>query len=310
MTVSDSSHRLLYMDRPMRRAALVSVSLHAILVIWLVLYRHLSPSPLAITEIAWLDAPEAAAEAPKPQHSIDVVKRESEDATPAPTGTTEHFERRKRPEAELQPTPQSAQAIQDRLARRLETLQRGATSTQPLAVAVRSSRTVLASGPTPSVATPTPIQLDREDTSTPLPPEPLVRSVPDGAKRRLAPVPIAEPEVEEVVTRMATPTSTKSVAGASLMGPVADREVKSYKVPRYPDWAQHEGLEASVSLYFVVQPSGAIREGIVVQTTSGFHDFDANAIEALRQWRFEALPRGVTGDQWGAVTFRYRLNAG
>jgi len=46
----------------------------------------------------------------------------------------------------------------------------------------------------------------------------------------------------------------------------------------------------------------------MVQKTSGFSDFDDNAVGALRSWRFEPLKGGATGEQWGTITFHYRLS--
>ena len=96
-------------------------------------------------------------------------------------------------------------------------------------------------------------------------------------------------------------------AGATLMGPIADRAVVSHVTPLYPDWAKGEGVEGSVTLYFVVRPDGSVRENVLVQKTAGFEDFDENARTALRAWRFEALHEGRIGDQWGTITFHFRL---
>ena len=71
--------------------------------------------------------------------------------------------------------------------------------------------------------------------------------------------------------------------------------------------AQREGAEGSVTLYFIVRPDGSIKENVLVQKTAGFEDFDENARAALRAWRFAALPRGQTGEQWGTITFHFRL---
>jgi TonB family protein len=97
------------------------------------------------------------------------------------------------------------------------------------------------------------------------------------------------------------------VAGASITGPIADRPVLSYAVPTYPEWAKHDAVEGAVTLYFVVRADGGVRENILVQKTAGFEDFDENARVALRAWRFKPLGPGQSGEQWGTITFRYRL---
>ena len=91
------------------------------------------------------------------------------------------------------------------------------------------------------------------------------------------------------------------------MGPVADRPVLSYVRPVYPEWAKRDAVEGSVTLYFIVRPDGSIKENILVQKTAGFEDFDENARTALRAWRFQPLTGGRTGEQWGTITFRFRL---
>ena len=78
-------------------------------------------------------------------------------------------------------------------------------------------------------------------------------------------------------------------------------------LPVYPEWAKHDGVEGIVTLYFVVRADGSVRENVLVQRTAGFEDFDENARLALRAWRFEPLRGGRTGEQWGTITFQYRL---
>jgi TonB family protein len=97
------------------------------------------------------------------------------------------------------------------------------------------------------------------------------------------------------------------LAGASIAGPIADRSIMSYTRPAYPEWAKHEGVGGSVTLYFIVRPDGMVKENIMIQKTAGFEDFDSNAVQALSEWRFAPLPAGRTGDQWGTITFHFRL---
>jgi TonB family protein len=78
-------------------------------------------------------------------------------------------------------------------------------------------------------------------------------------------------------------------------------------VPEYPEWAKREAVEGSVTLYFVVRSDGTVKENVVIQKTAGFGDFDENARLALRGWLFEPLRGGRTGEQWGTITFHFRL---
>ena len=96
-------------------------------------------------------------------------------------------------------------------------------------------------------------------------------------------------------------------AGVSLSGQVADRRLAAYSLPTYPNWAKREGVEASVSLQFRVLPDGRIKDNILVDRTSGYPDFDRNATDALLTWRFEPLSGTGGLEQWGAITFNYRL---
>src|SRR5439155_1692850 len=100
-------------------------------------------------------------------------------------------------------------------------------------------------------------------------------------------------------------TARRTLAGATLMGPIADRAVMSHLTPVYPEWAKKEGIEGSVTVYFVVSPEGNVRENVLVQKTAGFDDFDQGACAALRAWRFEPLRDGRIGDQWGTITFHF-----
>jgi TonB family protein len=62
-----------------------------------------------------------------------------------------------------------------------------------------------------------------------------------------------------------------------------------------------------VTLYFIVRPDGSVKENILVQKTAGFGDFDDSARAALAAWRFAPLGAGRTGEQWGTITFHFRL---
>jgi TonB family protein len=100
----------------------------------------------------------------------------------------------------------------------------------------------------------------------------------------------------------------RTLAGAQLAGPIADRAVLEHSTPEYPEWAKRDGVEAAVTLYFVVRPDGSVKENILVQKTAGFGDFDDSARAALAAWRFAPLGGGRTVEQWGTITFHFRLH--
>jgi TonB family protein len=149
----------------------------------------------------------------------------------------------------------------------------------------------------------------KRDTSKKQPPVPLVRASGLPSTPRLAQVQAPKPEAQPTRPKDIDRSNVTSLAGASLMGPVADRPLRSHTAPVYPQWAKANGVEATVSLHFVVRPDGRIKENIFVEKTSGYEDFDANAIAALRGWRFAPLGPGVTGEQWGTITFQFKLRA-
>jgi len=111
--------------------------------------------------------------------------------------------------------------------------------------------------------------------------------------------PASAPEGESHVKR--------TLAGAQLAGPIADRAVLAHVTPEYPEWAKRDGVEAAVTLYFIVRPDGSVKDNILVQKTAGFGDFDDSARAALAAWRFAPLGSGRSGEQWGTITFHFRL---
>jgi TonB family protein len=138
---------------------------------------------------------------------------------------------------------------------------------------------------------------------------PLTRGVPGGTGIAPSTLPAAKSGGggSAQAANVGDATARRTVAGALLAGPIADRRVLSTVVPEYPEWAKKEAVEGSVTLYFVVRPDGSVKENVVIQKTAGFGDFDDNARTALRAWRFEPLHDGRTGEQWGTITFRFRL---
>jgi len=285
-----------------RRTVFVSLILHLLLFSWLILQYHSSPLPEGIVEIAWVDP------APPPPPQVQ-VSRQVEQVQVKPVAKQKKFERQAE-QAELAPQPQDVRVRQDKMSERLASIRQSRPSRSDLAVATVSSASLL---PSAAVAVPTPQsgagpqELVREKTRTTAPlslkrgPARPVRAAPAVAPlpREITATAVPVPEVENLTQR--------TLEGASLAGPVADRPVVSYTMPAYPDWAAREAVEASVTLYFLVLPDGRVKENIQIQKTAGFTDFDQSAIAALRQWRFEALTGGATEDQWGTITFHFRL---
>jgi len=228
------------------------------------------------------------------------------------TANTEdaRFEREKAP-ADIAPEPQSPSVAEDRVRSRLAALQRDALMP---AAGVGTSPVVSpawgAAGVPGTIGGDGhgPVNLSRGGTGSGTSLE-LTRG--GGAGHGVAPAMAATSLPAERTEAAAPPsggeTARRSLAGASLAGPIADRAILQMTQPVYPDWAKKDAVEGSVTLYFIVRPDGSVKENVLVQKTAGFQDFDESARAALRAWRFEALRAGRTGEQWGTITFHFRL---
>jgi TonB family protein len=285
-----------------------STAVHALILLWIVLAPRVAPQTPTLTEITLIEpgdlAPAAAPAAPAPS------ARRSDGAAAA-SPADQSFRRLTSP-AELTPEPESPTALEDRLAARLASLREA----EPTPVrGVPASALGTAWGTPATVGTgvggkgSTPLALNRGDGGTGSA-QALPLSRGSGTALGPAIVPTGLP------SSAATPAGTsrggdaaarRALAGAMLAGPIRDRPVVSYVRPVYPEWAKRDAVEGSVTLYFVVGPDGGVRENVLVQKTAGFEDFDESARTALRMWRFAALREGRTGEQWGTITFHFRL---
>jgi TonB family protein len=291
-----------------QRTLMISFAVHVAFFAWLLLRQNISPAPEGIVEISWLDpAPAPVVPAPVPVQAkaepVEVPK------PVVPSRSEEKFQRRQEIAA-IEPTPQEKTANRDKIKERVAAL---ATTTLPssaLNAAPRASRSLLQSAPTDAVdpgqktaavdlkrgtkPTSSPTTLKRSPVKTQRQ-APALASIP----RETSTAAAAMPDLEGVARR--------TLEGAELAGEIANRPVLAHTMPVYPDWAKSQAVEGTVTLYFVVLPDGRVKENIQIQKTAGFADFDNNAVAALARWRFEALSGGATHEQWGTITFRYRL---
>ncbi len=302
--ISIRTHRMMY----------VSAIVHAILLAWLLLHQAVVAESAGLTEITMVEI----APAPLPEPAAPPVAREEtknapmQDVAEKPSRQepTRHFER-ELVRAQVEPVPQEDQAVDDVLSSRLSSLQRNAQETE-----TRISQMV----PPPNVGAPSlagtmseqprqyaPTDLERDKNARPVPVD--LSRAPQVATQSAAVVPTMLPDTDS--PRAATldrSSARRDLAGARLVGPVADRGLISHAKPVYPEWAKREGVEGSVTIYFLVLPNGRVKENVLVDKTSGFGDFDENAVVAILQWRFEAL--AGTSEQWGSITFHFRLTDG
>jgi TonB family protein len=282
----------------------ISMVVHALLLLLLIFAPKPAPDREPLTEITMLDpgdASPAAAAAP-----AQAAPR-TEVGAAATSEHEQHFMRRES-HADLTPDPQSALAVDDRLTSRLAALQ---THEVVSAAGVGSApntnwghsvtaATVSGTGTAGTVA------LNRGGDGAG-PALALTRGAGVGSGTTLGPATVTTHATEAEPEKAGQSDARRTLAGATLMGPIADRPVLVHVTPEYPEWAKREAVEGSVTLYFVVRADGTIKENILVQRTAGFEDFDESARTALRGWRFAALGAGRTGEQWGTITFRFRL---
>ncbi|MFH1824194.1 MAG: TonB family protein [Candidatus Firestonebacteria bacterium] len=93
-----------------------------------------------------------------------------------------------------------------------------------------------------------------------------------------------------------------------LSGPLKDRGRIAFYMPKYPEWMKEKGIEADVSIRFLVSRDGFVRDEMTIETTSGYTELDKLVMTVLKQWQFEPLLKNVLQeDQWGIITFRFKL---
>lgn len=290
------------------RGLVFSIVAHLAVLLLISIANKVAEGAPTLVEISWLEAAPAAS-------SASAVVKAAEPARETKVETSSEQKRdvafqRELKRAQLEPVPQRPDALNDALSQKLATIPNAKPSARPeLAVQVPTTswqkQPALQGSGVPSAARQS---LSRaEDTSTGTSSQALRREsgkaamptqlagVPTSAATSLAPV-FAEPDEN---------SARRTVDGAQLIGPVADRPVLAHRLPEYPGWAMRDAVEASVTLYFIVLANGDVKSNMLVQQTSGHADFDQNAKTALSRWKFEAI-RGV-GEQWGTITFHFRL---
>jgi TonB family protein len=296
--------------RRTRRALGASVVLHALLFLWIFLLPRTAVSEAPLTEIAYLEPGELEAGSVGNSSPVSPVRPGA-----ARAGEDVRFERVD-PDADLELAPESPSAIGDRLSSRLAALQSDAAGP--------AAGPLPATGPGPSWGPATgpvgtlgaggggALALARGGGGAGGAPALVLARGGGAAGAGVAPALAAtalptDQSSGAAPARDAGVSARRVLAGASLAGPIADRPILHMQRPEYPDWAKRDGVEGSVTLYFVVRPDGGVKENVLVQKTAGFEDFDESARTALLAWSFAKLPGGRTGEQWGTITFHFRL---
>jgi TonB family protein len=296
--------------RRTRGTMAASAVVHALLLTWLITHRSDAESMGPVTEIVLLEPGDAAPAASAPAASGGA--RESSPGVAASSRDEARF-RREAPRAEIAPEPQSDAALSDRINERLAALRGRSESERTIAVPVVAPfapAVPVGFAGVPAGTGGSHVSMRREGTGAGAPMT-LARGS-GGGTSAFAPALAAHDLPPEKSTARAPATggettARRQLAGASLAGPIADRAIRSYVSPVYPEWAKREAVEGTVRLYFVVRADGSIKENVLVQKTAGFEDFDDSARQALLAWRFAPLGEGRTGEQWGTITFHFRI---
>ena len=227
----------------------------------------------------------------------------------APSVSEEKFLRREEP-AVVEPTPQDQTANRDKVKERLAALTPKKLPNSALNASSRATSSLMKSAPVEAAdpgLSASSVDLNRVENSRP---QPAALNRGPVETKRSAPALATAPQ-EKSVAAAAMPdmdsVARRTLEGAELAGEIANRPVIEHTMPLYPDWAKSQAVEATVTLYFVVLPDGRVKENIQVQKTAGFSDFDLSATAALKKWRFQALTGGAAHEQWGTITFRFRL---
>jgi len=121
------------------------------------------------------------------------------------------------------------------------------------------------------------------------------------------------PKISEIGKRIEEKVEEKlrvEKAGTQILlaGPIANRGILKKILPQYPNWCLQRGISGIVKIRIWVNPSGTIREGTLIEVSSGYPDLDQAVINAIRIWQFAPLPSNVVQEtQWGIITFRFVL---
>jgi len=91
-----------------------------------------------------------------------------------------------------------------------------------------------------------------------------------------------------------------------IKGPLGagGREILREVEPKYPDWAQQQGVVGKVEVKCWVLPDGEVNE-VRIENSSGTAELDECASRALMKWRFERV--GEEERQWGIVLFDFNF---
>ncbi len=91
-----------------------------------------------------------------------------------------------------------------------------------------------------------------------------------------------------------------------IIGALQNRPIMEKYLPKYPRWAEEQGLECNVSIHFFVLPDGSVKNNLYVEQSSGYAEMDNLAIKALSAFKF--APKSIGEEEEGVVIFYFRLS--
>jgi TonB family protein len=91
-----------------------------------------------------------------------------------------------------------------------------------------------------------------------------------------------------------------------IFGALQNRPINQKYLPKYPRWAEEQGLECNVTLHFFVIPDGGVKNNLYVEQSSGYAEMDNLAMKALLAFKFAPISGGE--EQEGVVIFYFRLS--
>jgi len=89
-----------------------------------------------------------------------------------------------------------------------------------------------------------------------------------------------------------------------IYGPGGSRKVLFQALPRYPEWAEEEGIECALLLKLWILPDGSV-EWVEVEKSSGYPRIDFLSVTSAKRWRFN--PVATSEKVWGMLPLKFQL---
>ncbi len=92
--------------------------------------------------------------------------------------------------------------------------------------------------------------------------------------------------------------------GVGIRGPIKGRELERWIEPKYPAWAEEQGIEGEGEVKCWVLPSGIVRN-VETVLSSGWLELDKCAEQALMKCKFGSIKEEEI--QWGIAPFEFEF---